>query len=267
MSLLKIEDFSISFGSRLAVNKLNLKIARGTTTAIVGESGSGKSVTALAVLGLLPTHATCTGSVTFQNENLLNMTPKSWRRIRGNKISMIFQEPMTSLNPVFTIGEQIAEVVRLKRKSSRKSTMRKTAGLLQEVGVDQNRMHAYPHEFSGGMRQRVMVAMALANEPELLIADEPTTALDATTSMQIMDLLLESKNRRGMSMLFISHDLGVVSKIADEVCVLRAGSLVEQGESLKVLNNPSHAYTQALLTCRPSLKNRSNRLNCVPTEA
>ena len=238
----------------------------GKTTAIVGESGSGKSVTAMAVLGLLPTYATITGDIQFENKQLTDLSNKSFRSIRGNKIGMIFQEPMTSLNPVFTIGEQIEEVVRLRKRIARKNSKVRTQQLLQEVGISSRRSNAYPHEFSGGMRQRVMIAMALANEPSLLIADEPTTALDATTAKQIIALLSEAKQRREMSMLLISHDLSLVSSVANEICVMRSGRLIEHGRAKEVLCNPTTEYTSALLACRPSITKRQERLKTVPAD-
>ena len=262
---LNIADLSVSFQKQNAVQNLNVRVKKGKTTALVGESGSGKSVTAMAVLGLLPGYATITGDIEFENQQLLALSNKSLRSIRGNKIGMIFQEPMTSLNPVFTIGEQIEEVVRLRKRISRKNSKARTHQLLQEVGISESRVNAYPHEFSGGMRQRVMIAMALANEPLLLIADEPTTALDATTAKQIVALLSEAKQRREMSMLFISHDLSLVSTVADEICVMRFGRLVEYGTAKEVLCNPTTEYTSELLACRPSITKRQGRLKTVIT--
>jgi len=263
---LNIEDLSVSFHHQMAVQNFNLRVEKGKTTAIVGESGSGKSVTAMAILGLLPNYATITGSIEFESEQFCTYSTKRLRSIRGNKIGMIFQEPMTSLNPVFTVGELLEEVVRLRKRISRKNSRSKTHLLLQEVGISERRVHAYPHEFSGGMRQRVMIAMALANEPSLLIADEPTTALDATTSKQIIALLHDAKQRREMSMLFISHDLSLVSTVADEICIMRSGQLVEHGTSKQVLCNPTTEYTSALLACRPSISHRQSRLKSVPTD-
>ncbi len=264
--LLNVRGLSISFGRKDVVVGTNFKIHKATTTAIVGESGSGKSVTALSVLGLLPSTATLGGEILFEDQNLLMLPEKKMQRIRGKQIAMIFQEPMLSLNPVFTIGDQIEEVYRYHQKLSRKNAHFKTKEILAEVGVNANRIHAYPHEFSGGMRQRVMIAMALANEPSLLIADEPTTALDATTSKQIINLLISVRERRSMSMLFISHDFGVVSSIADEICVMQSGKVVEQGRALHVLQNPSHKYTKALLACRPSLNSKKLRLQTISVE-
>lgn len=264
MTQLHIQDLSISFKQQVAVTNIHFKVQQGKVVAIVGESGSGKSVTGLAILGLLPTSANISGSIQFEDEQLLQCTSKRIRQIRGEKISMIFQEPMTSLNPVFTIGEQIQEVVRCHQHSSHKEAKRKTLLLLEEVGIETTRYGSYPHEFSGGMRQRVMIAMALANEPSLLIADEPTTALDATTSKQIIALLVGAIQRRGMSMIFITHDLHIVRSIADDICVMQSGSLVEMGQASSVLQNPQSEYTRALLACQPSIMQRQRRLPTVP---
>jgi len=265
-SQLHIHNLSVSFQGQSAVHHIDIYVEKGKTTAIVGESGSGKSVTALAVLGLLPKSATVTGEIRFEQEQLLSLPEKNLRHIRGKKIAMIFQEPMTSLNPVFTIGEQIEEVIRMHPRKSSRVARTKTLQLLQEVGIPKNRVHAYPHEFSGGMCQRVMIAIALANEPLLLIADEPTTALDATTSKQIIALLFAAKQRRNMSMLFISHDLRVVASVADNICVMRSGHIVESGKTARVLQQPTNEYTRALLACQPSMHNRQKRLPTVPME-
>lgn len=260
IQLLHIKDLCISFHDKIAVDRLSLSVVKGKTLAIVGESGSGKSVTALSILGLLPKYSNVQGEIFFGEEKLLGMSPSKLRSIRGSKIAMIFQEPMTSLNPVFTIGEQIEEVVRAHRSLSKKNTRKTTLESMEEVGLPHHRIGSYPHEFSGGMRQRVMIAMALVCEPTLLIADEPTTALDATTSNQIVELLMQVKRRRGMSMLFISHDFGLVSDLADDICVMRNGKSVESGDAAQVLQNPKHTYTKALLACRPSLSVRKERL-------
>jgi ABC-type glutathione transport system ATPase component len=252
--LLDIKNLCVDFKNQRVVNHVSLSVFAGETLAIVGESGSGKSLTALAILGLLPPTARTHGSIMFEGENLLQVTPTKLRSFCGNSIAMIFQEPMTSLNPVLTIGEQIEETVRLHRDVSRKSAKAMTLDALEEVGIPSKRYKSYPHEFSGGMRQRVMIAMALICEPMLLIADEPTTALDATTSRNIMQLLLDIKTRRAMSMLFISHDLKLVASIADNVCVMRSGTFVEQGVAVEVLRQPTHPYTQELVSCLPSMK-------------
>ena len=258
--IVHIKGLCISFHGKIAVDRMCCSVSKGKTLAIVGESGSGKSVTALSILGLLPNYSKVEGEIIFGEEQLVGMSQSRLSHIRGGEIAMIFQEPMTSLNPVFTIGEQIEEVVRVHRSLSRKNVRNLTLESMEEVGLHRDRLGSYPHEFSGGMRQRVMIAMALVGEPSLLVADEPTTALDATTSKQIVELLMDIKSRRGMSMLFISHDLGLVSSIADDICVMRNGKNVESGDAKQILQNPKHAYTKALLACRPSLSVRKDRL-------
>lgn len=263
--ILHIQNWSVSFGSTRVVSNATLVVRKGKTTAIVGESGSGKSITAMSILGLLPKHASVSGKILFEQTDIATLSRSKMRLLRGKQIAMIFQEPMASLNPVFTIGEQIEEVFRLHKTCSRKLAKVKTKEILDEVGIQPNRSTAYPHEFSGGMQQRVMIAMALANEPTLLIADEPTTALDATTSKQIIELLIAARERRSMSMLFISHDIGVVKSIADEVCVMRKGEIVEHGTMAQVLQTPAHPYTKALLACRPTIHQRKKRLQTIPS--
>lgn len=258
--ILHIRELCVSFHGKCVVDHMSCSVSKGKTLALVGESGSGKSVTALSILGLLPKYAKVQGEIKFNEEQLVGMSQTCLGHIRGGEIAMIFQEPMTSLNPVFTIGEQIEEVIRVHRSLSKKNVRNLTLESMEEVGLYRDRLGSYPHEFSGGMRQRVMIAMALVGKPSLLIADEPTTALDATTSKQIVELLMEIKSHRGMSMMFISHDLGLVSSIADDICVMRNGKLVESGDANQVLQNPNHAYTKALLACRPSLSVRKDRL-------
>ena len=264
MTQLHIQELCISFNQQVAVKNICFNVQQGKVVAIVGESGSGKSVTGLAILGLLPQSANLSGSIHFEGEQLLQCTSKRIRQIRGEKIAMIFQEPMTSLNPVFTIGKQIQEVVLCHQHSSHKEAKRKTLLLLEEVGIESHRYCSYPHEFSGGMRQRVMIAMALVLDPWLIIADEPTTALDATTSKQIIALLIDAIQRRGMSMIFITHDLNLVRSVADDICVMRLGSLVEVGQASSVLQNPKNEYTKALLACQPSIMHRQRLLPTVP---
>ncbi|RWQ67978.1 ABC transporter ATP-binding protein [Mesorhizobium sp.] len=260
--LLSVRDLSVAFVQEsrqsMAVDHISFDIAKGETVALVGESGSGKSVTALSVLKLLPYPAAShpSGKILFQGADLLATDEKALRRVRGNKITMIFQEPMTSLNPLHTIEQQIVEVLTLHQGLGDRQAKARTLELLNEVGIrePEKRLDAYPHQLSGGQRQRAMIAMALANEPELLIADEPTTALDVTVQAQILELLAELKSRKGMSMLFITHDLGIVRKIADRVCVMTKGKIVETGPTKDIFANPQHSYTRHLLAAEPKGK-------------
>ncbi|MER8441889.1 ABC transporter ATP-binding protein [Mesorhizobium sp. M1066] len=260
--LLSVQDLSVAFsqgGSQsTAVDHISFDIAKGETVALVGESGSGKSVSALSVLKLLPYPSAShpSGKILFQGADLLAMSEKQLRQVRGNKITMIFQEPMTSLNPLHTIEQQIVEILKLHQGMADRPAKERTLALLNEVGIrdPHKRLDAYPHQLSGGQRQRVMIAMALANEPELLIADEPTTALDVTVQAQILELLAGLKSRKGMSMLFITHDLGIVRKIADRVCVMTKGKIVETGPTKEIFANPQHAYTRHLLAAEPKGK-------------
>ena len=237
--LLSIRDLSIAFGHGvrevLAVDRVSFDIRKGETMALVGESGSGKSITALSVMKLLPYPAAHhpSGSIKFQGRELLTMSEQQIREVRGNDITIIFQEPMTSLNPLHTIEKQIREILSLHQGLNASAARAKIIELLGQVGIPDpaGRLGSYPHQLSGGQRQRVMIAMALANKPELLIADEPTTALDVTVQAQILKLLKDTQTQLGMSMLFITHDLGIVRKLADRVCVMQRGKIVEQGES------------------------------------
>ena len=257
--LLSIRNLSVLFrqgkSETLAVDRVSFDIGRGETVALVGESGSGKSVTALSVLKLLPYPAAGhpSGQVRFKGEDLLDRDDADLRRVRGNDITMIFQEPMTSLNPLHTIERQIGEILTLHRGMSRSEAREQTLKRLGEVGIrdPEKRLGAYPHQLSGGQRQRVMIAMALANEPELLIADEPTTALDVTVQAQILNLLGELKKNDRMSMLFITHDLGIVRKISDRICVMTDGRIVETGSTAGIFDNPRHDYTKKLLAAEP----------------
>ena len=258
-ALLQVRDLSVTFGTGTnaveAVKHVSFDIGRGETLALVGESGSGKSVTALSVLQLLPypmaRHPG--GSIRFQGQELVGAAAGELLKVRGNRVSMIFQEPMTSLNPLHTIERQINEVLILHKRLTREAARRRTLDLLEQVGIPDaaKRLDAYPHQLSGGQRQRVMIAMALANEPDLLIADEPTTALDVTVQAQILKLLKGLQARYGMALLFITHDLGIVRKIADRVCVMTRGEIVEQGPVAEVFDLPKHAYTQHLLSAEP----------------
>jgi microcin C transport system ATP-binding protein len=257
--LLDVRDLSVAFhqpsGDTIAVNRVSFSISRGQCVALVGESGSGKSVSALSVLKLLPypTASHPSGSILFKGRELLKMSEREMRGIRGNDISIIFQEPMTSLNPLHTIESQIGEILQLHHGVGGQMARSRTLELLTQVGIPdpQTRLNSYPHQLSGGQRQRVMIAMALANEPDLLIADEPTTALDVTVQAQILALLAEIRKRLGMSLLFITHDLGIVRRIADVVCVMNGGKIVEQGPVEEVFTAPKHAYTRALLAAEP----------------
>jgi len=259
-SILSIRDLHISFGAVPVVHGLNLEIEAGKTLALVGESGSGKSVTSLAVMGLLPEatgHAT--GSVRLGDTELLGLSEDRMRSIRGRQISMIFQEPMTSLNPVQRIGDQLAEVIRLHRGLKGAALREAVLEMLRKVRIPdpETRMKQYPHTFSGGMRQRVMIAMALACSPKLIIADEPTTALDVTVQAQILDLLRELQRETGTAILFITHDMGVVAEMADHVLVMQKGREIERGEVHEIFSNPKDDYTRTLIAAAPSLVGRS----------
>ena len=256
--LLQVKDLSVVFRQSgyetLAVDRVSFDIGPGETVALVGESGSGKSVTALSVLKLLPSSASHpSGSIRFKGKELLTAPEREIRSVRGNDITIIFQEPMTSLNPLHTIEKQIREILLLHRGMSGPSARARIIELLGQVGIPDpaSRLASYPHQLSGGQRQRVMIAMALANEPDLLIADEPTTALDVTVQAQILKLLKDIQTRLGMAMLFITHDLGIVRKLADRVCVMNKGKIVEQGGVERVFTAPEHPYTRALLAAEP----------------
>ena len=257
--LLSVEDLSVAFTqggkTTTAVDRISFKINRGETVALVGESGSGKSVSALSIMKLLPYPAAShpSGKVIFKGEDLLDSDESDLRRVRGDDITMIFQEPMTSLNPLHTIERQIGEILTIHKGVSDDEARTRTIELMHQVGLrdPEKRLNAYPHQLSGGQRQRVMIAMSLANEPELLIADEPTTALDVTVQAQILQLLYKLKTERGLSMLFITHDLGIVRKIADRVCVMTKGKIVEHGPTAEIFDNPQHDYTKHLLAAEP----------------
>src|SRR5579863_10768685 len=257
--LLDVRDLSVVFhqpsGDTVAVDRISFSIRRGQCVALVGESGSGKSVSALSVLKLLPypTASHPTGSILFNGRDLLKVAEREMRGIRGNDISIIFQEPMTSLNPLHTIEQQIGEILQLHHGVAGQMARSRTLELLTQVGIPdpESRLKSYPHQLSGGQRQRVMIAMALANEPDLLIADEPTTAPDVTVQAQIIALLKDLQKRLGMSLLFITHDLGIVRKIADRVCVMKDGKIVEHGKVETIFTKPEHPYTRALLAAEP----------------
>ncbi len=258
-TVLSIRDLSIAFGTGkrevLAVDRVSFDIVKGETLALVGESGSGKSATALSVMKLLPYPAAHhpSGLISFKGRELLTMPEEEIRHVRGNDITIIFQEPMTSLNPLHTIEKQIREILLIHQGLTGEKARARILELLDQVGIPdpKGRLASYPHQLSGGQRQRVMIAMALANEPELLIADEPTTALDVTVQAQILKLLKDTQKRLGMAMLFITHDLGIVRKLADRVCVMNAGKIVEHGPVERVFTAPEHPYTRALLAAEP----------------
>jgi peptide/nickel transport system ATP-binding protein len=260
--LLEIRNLTVQFPASpravTAVRDVSLSLKQGQVLGLVGESGSGKSVTSLAVMRLLPTQATLGGEIKFGSNdarNLLSLKPEQMRALRGSKISMIFQEPMTALNPVMRVGEQIAEAVRVHQNISRKESWDRAVEALADVAITDpaRRARDYPHQLSGGMRQRVMIAMAIVNRPELLIADEPTTALDVTIQAQILDLLTGLREKFGLTVLFISHDLAVISNVADNIAVMYGGTLVEIGSRDDIFRAPAHPYTRGLLAAAPTL--------------
>ncbi len=253
-ALLAVRHLRVEFQTRggrvQAVRGVDFSVSPGETLAIVGESGCGKSVTSLSVMGLLPKSATVVeGSITFAGRKLTELSPKQMRQIRGNDLSMIFQDPMTALNPTLTIGMQMTEGLIHQKKVSRSEAGRRAIAMLKQVGIPnpEERMKAYPHQFSGGMRQRIVIAMALICQPKLIIADEPTTALDVTIQAQILDLFDRLRKLTGVSIILITHDLGVVAKIADRIAVMYAGKIVEIGDKRTIFYHPRHPYTQALL--------------------
>lgn len=267
MSILEIRDLSISFetehGTTDAVRSVNLSLEAGETLAVVGESGSGKSVTALSLTRLLPSPPAVyrSGEILYQGRNVLKMKPKELRSIRGGGISYIFQEPSTSLNPVFTIRTQIAEAIRQHRPEV-KEVDEEIVRWLNEVGIvhPEMRMHDYPYQLSGGMQQRAMIAMALASQPAILVADEPTTALDVTIQAQIIELLKDLKQGMNMAIILITHNFGIITGLADRVAVMFRGQIVEEGPTEAVIKNPQHPYTKALIACIPRLGARLKRL-------
>ena len=265
-SLLQIKNLSISFGDSIALHNISFTIEKGKITAVVGESGSGKSITALSILGLLPKETKISGEIVFNEElDLLKADQTTLEKIRGNRISMIFQEPMTSLNPLMKCGEQISEVLVQHKGLSGKQAKSEAIRLMAEVKLPDpaHIFDRYPHEISGGQKQRVMIAMAMSGEPALLIADEATTALDVTVQKNIIELMSDLQKRKDMGVLFITHDLGLVAEIADDIVVLYKGNIVETGSVKNILSNPQHRYTKALLACRPILHKPGDRLPMV----
>jgi oligopeptide/dipeptide ABC transporter ATP-binding protein len=269
--ILGIQDLAIEFktaeGTLSAVRNLSFSLKKGETVCIVGESGCGKSISSLAIMGLLPRNGRIAkGSIQFGDQDLSKLKPEQMRKIRGNKISMIFQEPMTALNPVFTIGFQLREPLRIHQGLSKKEAHKRGIKLLEQVGLSlpEERMKQYPHELSGGMRQRVMIAIALACHPQILIADEPTTALDVTIQSQILELINELKTQLQTGVVMITHDMGVVAETADRVVVMYAGEIVEDGTVEEIFKNPGHPYTQGLLASVPSVDGDKTELKPIP---
>jgi peptide/nickel transport system ATP-binding protein len=264
-SLLQVENLNVTFatqsGEVAAVREVSFNIPEAGTLGLVGESGSGKSATSLAIMRLLPPQARIEGKISFAGQDLLALPEDSMRKLRGSNISMIFQEPMTALNPVMRVGDQVAEAVAAHHSVSRQEAKRRAVEALREVALPDpdQRANDYPHQLSGGQRQRVMIAMALVNHPRLLIADEPTTALDVTIQAQILDLLRDLRERHKLAMLFISHDLGVVSRVADHVAVMYAGEIVEMGPVRQIFSAAQHPYTRGLVHAIPTLKTDRRR--------
>ena len=261
MPLLSVDHLDISFGTSPAVRDLSFSIEAGEALGLVGESGSGKSVTSLAIMRLLAPQARVCGSIRFAADELLSATEEKMRSLRGKAMAMIFQEPMTALNPLMRVGDQVAEAVLAHARLSRREAVDRAVAALDDVAIPNpaSRARDYPHQLSGGQRQRVMIAMAIVNRPQLLIADEPTTALDVTVQAQILELLKQLRNKFSLSMLFISHDLGVVSQVSDRVAVMYRGQMVESGSARQVFTAPAHEYTCGLLNAIPTLRSRRDR--------
>ena len=272
MSLLELRGLTTTFqtarGEISAIEDISFELNAGEILGIVGESGSGKSVTALTIMGLLPQPPAriAAGSVRFAGEELTTASSNRMEKIRGAGISMVFQEPMTSLNPVFTIGEQIMETVRAHERMSASAQRERAIEMLDRVGIPSatERLNDYPHQFSGGQRQRVMIAMSLACRPKLLIADEPTTALDVTIQAQVLDLLMDLRDELGMAIMIITHNMGVIAEVADRVLVMYAGRIVEQSPAADLFDAPQHPYTKGLLACVPTLQQDRHRLIAIP---
>jgi len=269
-NVLEIKDLTVQYerdGEVIeAVNHMNLSLQKGRTLGLVGETGAGKTTTALSIMRLIPSPPGVIrgGSIEICGNAMMELSAKSLESIRGRDVSMIFQDPMTSLNPVFTVGEQIAESFTLHEGVSRKVAMEKAMKMLETVGIPTYRASEYPHQFSGGMKQRVVIAIALTCNPKLLIADEPTTALDVTIQAQVLDLMRKLKAERGMSMIMITHSLGIVADICDDVAVIYAGRIVEKGTLVDIFNHTKHPYTEGLFNSLPNIKSRSSRLEPIP---
>ncbi len=265
-----IKDLSVVFatsdGVVHAINGADLKIEKGKTLGLVGETGAGKTTTALSILRLIPDPPgkITNGTIMLEGKNIFDYTEKEMESIRGSQVSMIFQDPMTSLNPVMTVGDQIAEVIELHEKIDKKASMEKAKEMLEMVGIPGARANEYPHQFSGGMKQRVIIAMALVCNPRLLIADEPTTALDVTIQAQVLDLMQKLKEKYGTSMLMIAHDLGIVAEVCDEVSIMYAGQIVEHGTLEDIFNHTGHPYTEGLFGSLPNIEKRAEALKPIP---
>lgn len=269
--ILSVENLSVEYSSKdigtaKAVNGMSFSIKKGTTLGLVGETGAGKTTTAYSIMGIVPKpqgKVVC-GRIEFEGKDLLKLSERDMRKIRGDKISMIFQDPMTALNPIDTVGKQIEEVLKLHDELSHEDAIKKAGELLEMVGIPAERYYEYPHQFSGGMKQRVVIAIALACQPEFLIADEPTTALDVTIQSQILSMINELKRTLGTSMLLITHDLGVVAEMCDEVCVVYAGEIVERGSLRHIYKNMAHPYTIGLFDSLPNVMDSSQKLKPIP---
>lgn len=270
--LLDVSDLKVTFGTRYgtvtALDSVSFHVDQGETLGIVGESGCGKSITALSLMGLIPTPPgkIAAGSIKFLGNELIGLPPAQLRSLRGSDMAMIFQEPMTSLNPVFTVGDQIAEAITLHQNLDHEKAFKQAIELLDRVGIPspEKRARDFPHQLSGGMRQRVMIAMAVSCRPKILIADEPTTALDVTVQAQIFDLLNEVQREFGAAIILITHDMGAISEMADRVAVMYAGRIIEEGRADDILDHPQHPYTRGLISCIPSLDQTQDRLREIP---
>ena len=269
-NILEIKDLTIQYhaDNRIveAVNKLNLTLGKGESLGLVGETGAGKTTTALGIMGLIPNPPgiITEGEIVFEGQDLLKLNKKKMREVRGKKISMIFQDPMTSLNPVMTVGDQIAESIRIHEKCSKAEAAAKAVEMLEMVGIPGERYSEYPHQFSDGMKQRVVIAIALSCNPELLLADEPTTALDVTIQAQVLDLIVKLKKEKQTSMILITHDLGIVAEVCDKVAIMYAGEIVEYGSLAQIYNNTCHPYTKGLFGSIPDLDSHVKRLSPIP---
>ncbi len=268
--ILEIDDLTVAYVTEdetvQAVNHVSLRLSKGRTIGLVGETGAGKTSTAKAIMKMLPTPPAVirSGSVKICGHDMLAAKPQELEQIRGNYVSMIFQDPMTSLNPVFTVGEQIAEAIHLHEKCSKAQAYERAEEMLETVGIPRDRAHEYPHQFSGGMKQRVVIAIALSCNPALLIADEPTTALDVTIQAQVLDLMIHLREKYGTSLIMITHDLGIVAEICDDVAVMYAGSVIERGTLDEVFNQTKHPYTEGLFNSLPNINEEVSELRPIP---